>query len=79
MRKHVLTCLPMAWGLAFCSSMSMAQLVEDYHPSQAGCCLEHAARQLAEQLQDWNLSLLRTRSFRAKSDLKPSSGMAFLN
>jgi lysophospholipase L1-like esterase len=31
-----------------------AQLVEEYNPPKAGCCLQTAAQGLADQLQDWN-------------------------
>ncbi len=31
-----------------------AQLVEDYNPPKAGCCLQSTAQNLADQLQDWN-------------------------
>ena len=31
-----------------------AQLVEDYTPPRAACCLQVSAQALAEQLQDWN-------------------------
>src|SRR5580700_6615265 len=30
------------------------QLVEDYNPPKANCCLVFSARNLADQLQDWN-------------------------
>jgi lysophospholipase L1-like esterase len=30
------------------------QLVEEYNPPKANCCLQFAARNLADQLQDWN-------------------------
>jgi acyl-CoA thioesterase I len=30
------------------------QLVEDFHPPKANCCLQGAAQHLADQLQDWN-------------------------
>ncbi|HUI40807.1 MAG TPA: SGNH/GDSL hydrolase family protein [Terriglobia bacterium] len=30
------------------------QLVEDYHPPKANCCLQFFAQGLADQLQDWN-------------------------
>ena len=33
---------------------TLGQLVEDYHPPKAGCCLQGAAQRLADQLQDWN-------------------------
>jgi lysophospholipase L1-like esterase len=31
-----------------------AQLVEEYQPPKAGCCLQFTAQSLADQLQDWN-------------------------
>lgn len=31
-----------------------AQLVEEYNPPRAGCCLANTAQSLADQLQDWN-------------------------
>ena len=33
---------------------ALGQLVEDYHPPKAQCCLQGAAQHLADQLQDWN-------------------------
>ena len=30
------------------------QLVEEYNPPKTNCCLQFAARNLADQLQDWN-------------------------
>lgn len=32
----------------------LAQLVEDFQPPRAGCCLGSTAQNLADQLQDWN-------------------------
>ncbi len=31
-----------------------AQLVDEFNPSRANCCLADAAKNLADQLQDWN-------------------------
>lgn len=31
-----------------------AQLVDEYNPPRAGCCLQFSAKALADQLQDWN-------------------------
>ena len=31
-----------------------SQLVEEYNPPKANCCLQFSARNLADQLQDWN-------------------------
>lgn len=36
-----------------CAAAS-AQLVDDYKPPRAGCCLQSNAQALADQLQDWN-------------------------
>jgi lysophospholipase L1-like esterase len=33
---------------------AQCQLVEEYRPSRASCCLPAAAQALADQLQDWN-------------------------
>jgi lysophospholipase L1-like esterase len=33
---------------------AQCQLVEQYHPPQSNCCLAMAARNLADQLLDWN-------------------------
>ena len=31
-----------------------AQLVQEFNPPKAGCCLQFTAQQLADELQDWN-------------------------
>jgi lysophospholipase L1-like esterase len=36
------------------STVACAQLVEDYSPPRANCCLASTAQALADQLQDWN-------------------------
>lgn len=36
------------------STVVSAQLVEDFAPPKANCCLQGAAQALADQLQDWN-------------------------
>jgi lysophospholipase L1-like esterase len=38
----------------FLPVLASAQLVEDYNPPHANCCLAGAAQALAAQLQDWN-------------------------
>jgi lysophospholipase L1-like esterase len=38
----------------FAVSIASAQLVEQYAPPKAGCCLPNTAKALADQLQDWN-------------------------
>ena len=36
------------------STAASAQLVEDFNPPKANCCLQGTAQSLADQLQDWN-------------------------
>jgi lysophospholipase L1-like esterase len=36
------------------STSAYAQLVDDFTPPRANCCLAEAAKNLADQLQDWN-------------------------
>jgi lysophospholipase L1-like esterase len=39
--------------LGLCTNLR-AQLVKDFNPPKAGCCLTHSAEKLAGELQDWN-------------------------
>ena len=42
-------------GVALCAGeAASAQVVEEYNPPRANCCLLNTARSLADQLQDWN-------------------------
>ena len=41
-------------GMMLMSIPAYCQLVEEYNPPQANCCLAMAARNLADQLLDWN-------------------------
>ena len=36
------------------ATAASAQLVEDFHPPKANCCLQFFAQAVADQLQDWN-------------------------
>lgn len=36
------------------ASAASAQIVEEFNPPRANCCLANAAQSLADQLQDWN-------------------------
>jgi lysophospholipase L1-like esterase len=49
---RLITSLPLA-GFLLASSL-FGQLVTDYAPPKANCCLQGAAQTLADQLQDWN-------------------------
>ena len=41
-------------GVMLICGSAAAQLVEEFEPPTAGCCLATSAQRLAEQLQDWN-------------------------
>ncbi len=40
--------------LLFLPTAARCQLVEEYNPPKANCCLAGFAHSLADQLQDWN-------------------------
>jgi lysophospholipase L1-like esterase len=40
--------------MALLASSASAQIVEEFNPPRANCCLPAAAQALADQLQDWN-------------------------
>jgi len=46
--------LGMAGLVLLAAAPGRAQLVENYEPAKANCCLASQAKSLAEQLQDWN-------------------------
>lgn len=41
-------------GVGFSGAIASAQLVDDFDVPRANCCLLNSARNLADQLQDWN-------------------------
>lgn len=45
--------LLIAIGL-LCPISLQAQLIQEFHPPNADCCLQSLAQRLADQLQDWN-------------------------
>jgi lysophospholipase L1-like esterase len=46
--------LPLLFGALLLSAVAPAQVVEQFAPPRANCCLPAAAKGLADQLQDWN-------------------------
>ena len=54
MRIRLLGIVVLVCGVIGLPGAMLAQLVEDYHPPKAACCLQGAAQRLADQLQDWN-------------------------
>jgi lysophospholipase L1-like esterase len=47
-------CRDLALAALALPALASAQLVEDYNPPRASCCLASTAQQLANQLLDWN-------------------------
>jgi lysophospholipase L1-like esterase len=54
MRIAVLESFILIGSLIGFSGPAWSQLVEQYHPPKATCCLQDMAQQLADHLQDWN-------------------------
>ena len=50
--KH--PCLLLTAGFLLVATSATAQLVDEFNPPPANCCLATAAKNLADQLQDWN-------------------------
>jgi lysophospholipase L1-like esterase len=48
------TALPIALCLLAATTVLRGQLVTDFNPPRANCCLAGTAQSLADQLQDWN-------------------------
>jgi lysophospholipase L1-like esterase len=49
-----LTVLALTSAALLVCSAARGQLVENYEPPKAGCCLTMTAKSLADQMQDWN-------------------------
>lgn len=49
--------MKLSYGLVVLAVVMPAsgQMVEEYNPPKAGCCLQFTAQSLADQLQDWNM------------------------
>lgn len=41
-------------AVVFCGIHAYAQLADEFNPPRANCCLVNSAKNLADQLQDWN-------------------------
>src|SRR5690348_3992243 len=54
MRSRLLGTVILFGSIFALPGLTFGQLVEEYHPPKAGCCLQGAAQHLADQLQDWN-------------------------
>jgi len=47
-------CLPLLLGTLLVPAAAPGQVVEQFAPPRANCCLPSTAKSLADQLQDWN-------------------------
>ena len=54
MKTAIRQLLPVICALLAAAVVAPCQLVEQYSPPKANCCLQFAAQGLADQLQDWN-------------------------
>jgi hypothetical protein len=64
--------------LAFATA-AFAQLVEDFNPPRANCCLASSAQALADQLQDWNqLGRYHADNEKLKTQTQESGRVVFL-
>jgi lysophospholipase L1-like esterase len=78
MRAYAKSVILFTFLVAF-PSMIRAQLVQDFKPPKANCCLPSAAQNLADQLQDWNqLGRYHDDNERLKSQPDDSARVIFL-
>ncbi len=53
MRTYFIRTLSVFFGFFLVPGAAWGQLIEEFHPPKAECCLRRAAQRLADQLQDW--------------------------
>ena len=75
-----LTCVVIAATMSLCAAEpASAQVVDDYNPPRANCCLLNTARSLADQLQDWNqLGRYHQANEQLKQQPVPSGRVVFM-
>jgi acyl-CoA thioesterase I len=54
MRSFIYGWITLLCGAILLPASARAQLVEDFQPAKANCCLQGAAQRLADELADWN-------------------------
>jgi lysophospholipase L1-like esterase len=65
--------------MCLCAAAPSAQVVEEYDPPRANCCLLNTARSLADQLQDWNqLGRYHQANEQLKQQPVPSGRVVFM-
>jgi len=74
-----LTCVVVATMCLCEAEPAAAQVVEEYNPPRANCCLLNTARSLADQLQDWNqLGRYHQANQQLKQQPVPSGRVVFM-
>jgi len=75
-----LTCVAVVAMMSLCEAEpASAQVVEEYNPPRANCCLLNTARSLADQLQDWNqLGRYHQANEQLKQQPVPSGRVVFM-
>jgi lysophospholipase L1-like esterase len=75
-----LTCVVVVAMMCLCfAEPASAQVVEEYNPPRANCCLLNTARSLADQLQDWNqLGRYHQANEQLKQQPVPSGRVVFM-
>ncbi len=75
-----LTCVVVVAMMCLCEAEpASAQVVEEYNPPRANCCLLNTARSLADQLQDWNqLGRYHQANEQLKQQPVPSGRVVFM-
>ena len=75
-----LTCGVVVAMMCLCGAgPASAQVVEEYNPPRANCCLLNTARSLADQLQDWNqLGRYHQANEQLKQQPVPSGRVVFM-
>ena len=75
-----LACVVVVAMVCLCEAeRASAQVVEEYNPPRANCCLLNTARSLADQLQDWNqLGRYHQANQQLKQQPVPSGRVVFM-
>jgi lysophospholipase L1-like esterase len=75
-----LSCMAVVAMMGLCAAgPASAQVVEEYNPPRANCCLLNTARSLADQLQDWNqLGRYHQANEQLKQQPVPSGRVVFM-
>jgi lysophospholipase L1-like esterase len=76
MKMRILSLVLIAWSSCICLN---AQLVDDFNPPPANCCLALGAKALADQLQDWNqLGRYSQADLQLRSEPAPPNRVVFM-